>query len=289
MTAQAAPVQDWPDRRDFSQPRPRGALWRAYLAMGRAHLRTVIAYRTSFLFGLLASTFGSFAMLYLWRAVLSHGHRANGFDWPHLRTYLLVTYFAGSLVSSYNDYRMAGRIQRGDIALDLVRPADFQRSRFAETMGVVCFEVVVGVIVVTLGALAFGGLTLPPSPASAALATVSLVLVVPLRFGLVYISGLATFWTQNYVGVQAARIALVTLFSGTMVPFAFLPGWLATTCTLLPFAGMAATPALVFSGAVQGARAVEAVAVQLAWAVGMWWGARLCWQAASRRLTVHGG
>jgi ABC-2 type transport system permease protein len=266
----------------------RGAPPRAYLSLAAAALRSLLAYQGSFLFGLLAMTFGTLAMLYLWRAVLDHGGSAGGFDWPAMKAYLLVTYVAGALVSNYTDYRMASRIRDGDVALDLVRPVDYQRARFAEASGVAVYEVGAALVVTAVAVLAFGGVPTPAAEA-AGLFVVSAALVLPLRFCVVYMSALATFWTQNYVGVNAARIALVTMFSGAVVPLVFFPAWLRDVITLLPFAGMASTPGLIYVGALRGSAAVTAVAVQAAWAFGLWVLARALWLAASRKLTVHGG
>lgn len=260
---------------------------RAYRALSRAAFRSLVAYQTSFLFGLLATTLAAVAMLYLWRSVLAAG-TVRGFDWPAMRAYLLVAFVAGSLVSSYVDYRMAGRIQQGDVAMDLVRPVDYQRSRFAEALGFGVYELGTGLVVAAAAAALFGGI---PAPARGGVVpfAVSAVLVMPLRFGIVYVSALVVFWTRNYVGVQSARIALVTLFSGGLVPLAFFPGWLHGLAAALPFAGMASTPALLYVGGLSGAAAWRAVAVQAAWTAGLWWLGRAMWRGASRQLTVHGG
>ena len=256
-------------------------------ALGRAAFRSLVAYQTSFLFGLLATTLAAVAMLYLWRSVLAAG-TVNGFDWPAMKAYLLVAFVAGSLVSSYVDYRMAGRIQQGDVAMDLVRPVDYQRSRFAEALGFGGYELGTGLLVAAVAAAIFGGVA-APARSGVVLFAVSAVLVLPLRFGIVYVSALVVFWTRNYVGVQSARIALVTLFSGGLVPLAFFPGWLQGLAAALPFAGMASTPALLYVGRLAGADAWRAVAVQAAWTVGLWWLGRAMWRGASRQLTVHGG
>lgn len=260
---------------------------RAYGAMARAAFRSLIAYQTSFLFGLLATALAALAMLYLWRAVLASGAR-QGFDWPDMKAYLLVAFVAGSLVSSYVDYRMAGRILQGDVALDLVRPVSYQRARFAETVGFAGYELGTGLAVAVFAAVVFGGVR-PPDPDVLGLFVLSAVLVLPLRFGIVYMSGLVVFWTRNYIGVQSARIALVTLFSGALVPFVFFPDWMQTFASLLPFAGMASTPALLYVGKLQGPAAVTAVVVQAAWALGLWWLGHAMWTGASRQVTVHGG
>jgi ABC-2 type transport system permease protein len=261
---------------------------RAYRSMARMALRSLVAYPMSFVFNLLASAFAALAMLYLWHAVLRNERGAVGFDWPHMKAYLLVTFISSSLVSSYTDYRMAFRIRQGDVAMDLVRPVDYQRSRLAEACGAGIYEAGTAVAVAACAAVAFGGVPTPPAR-SWGLFLLSAVLVFPLRFAVVYASGLLTFWTQNYVGVQAARVALVTFMSGAFVPLAFLPGWLRSAAEVLPFAGMASTPALIYVGHLAGQAALSAVAVQAGWSAGLWLLARALWHRASRQLTVHGG
>jgi ABC-2 type transport system permease protein len=268
--------------------RTAGGSLRAYRSLSRTALRSLLAYQGSFLFGLVATVFSLIAMLYLWRAVLGNGTGSQGFDWPRMKAYLLAAFVAGSLVSAYVDYRMAFRIRQGDVALDLVHPVRYQPARFAEAVGFAGYEFATAMLVAVVTATVFGGVPTPP-PASRVPFVVSALLVLPLRFTLVYASGLAVFWTHNYVGVQAGRIALVTLLSGALVPLRFLPGWFQAVAAVLPFAGMASTPALCFAGLLQGADAWRAVGVQAAWTVALWVLARAFWGAASRKLTVHGG
>ncbi len=262
--------------------------FRAYRSMTRMALRSLVAYPVSFVFNLLASAFAALAMLYLWHAVLRNERSAVGFDWPHMKAYLLITFICSSLVSSYIDYRMAFRIRQGDVAMDLVRPVDYQRSRFAEACGSGIYEAGTAIAVAACAAIAFGGVPAPPARAWG-LFLLSALLVFPLRFAVVYASGLLTFWTRNYVGVQTARVALVTFLSGAFVPLAFLPGWLRSAADVLPFAGMASTPALIYVGHLAGMAAVSAVAVQAVWSAGLWLLTRALWHRASRQLTVHGG
>ena len=266
---------------------PVPAVMRANRSMARTAFRSLVTHQVSFLFGLLATAFAALSMLYLWRAVLANGP-VHGFDWPHMKAYLLLTFVASSLVSSYVDYRMAGRIREGDVAMDLVRPVGYQRARFVEALGFGVYELGTGLLVVVVAALAFGGV---PGPAGgeALVFAASALLVFPLRFAVVYMSGLLVFWTQNYIGVQAGRIAVVTLCSGALVPIVFLPLWAQDVLAYLPFVGMAATPALVYVGHLTGSEAWRAVGVQAFWVVVLWGLGRAMWGAASRKLTVHGG
>lgn len=264
-----------------------GAL-RPYAGLAAAAWRSVQAYRATFVLGLLMLVFNLLAMLALWRVLLHQGRSLSGFDWPHMKAYLLIVFVANCLVSTYSDYTMALRIQSGLVALDLTKPIDYQAARFAETLGRVALELLTAAAVTVAALLAFGGLPVP-GPAQLLLFVVSLAAVVPLKFLIVYLSGLVCFWTQDYVGVNWARVAVSALMSGTLIPLAFLPGWLRDLAFALPFQGTASAPALLFIGQVTGPRAVGLVAGQLAWTVALWFGTRWAWRSALRQLTVHGG
>jgi ABC-2 type transport system permease protein len=260
---------------------------RRYLALARATARSALAYRLNLLLGMGAMLGQLVALLAVWRVVLAQ-QSVNGFTWPQMRAYLLVAFAAGTVVSIMGDFRMAFRILDGDVALDLVKPIDYQKARLAESLGGLWIEVIlIGAVVGGTLALT-GGVDTPAGPALTLFA-VSMLLLVPLKFLIVYVSTLACFWTQNFMGVQWARLAVVNLFSGALIPLVYLPGWLATAAQWSPFAGLTSTPALIFLGRVGGREALLLVAVQLGWVLALWFGARLVWQAALRRLTVNGG
>jgi ABC-2 type transport system permease protein len=261
---------------------------RGYWALARTSAKNALTYRMSFLLGLFGVGFQLVALLAVWRVLLENGSAVNGFTWPQMRGYLLVAFASGALVGLLADFRMSFRIHSGLVALDLVKPVRYQEARFAEALGAVWIEALVVLGVVGVAVVVSGPLPLPEG-GELALFVASMVLLVPLKFLVVYLASLASFWTQNYIGVQWARVAIVNLFSGALVPLAYLPGWLATAATWSPFAGMTSTPGLILIGRVDGAQAALLVVVQLGWVVVLWYGAKLLWRSALRQLTVNGG
>jgi ABC-2 type transport system permease protein len=274
---------------DLKRTRPSiGSQVRLYTALARAAFRTMISFPVGLIFGTLANVMVLLTTLYLWRAILSHGSHMGGWTWPAMRSYLVVTFVAGSLVGMSSDYRGAVRILEGDIAIDMARPADYQLVRLAESSGLAVVEatiaIVVGVSVVEL----FGGLQLP-SGGRAVLFAASMLAVFPLKWASAYVANLACFWTHNYMGVSWARQAIIALLSGAMIPLALLPAWLRVPAEWMPFQGMASTPGLVFTGRIRGTTMVGDVALQYGWAVVAFVVTRALWTRASRQLTVHGG
>ncbi|KAB8158858.1 antibiotic ABC transporter permease [Streptomyces sp. 3MP-14] len=259
---------------------------RGYRALSRASARGVLTYRLSFTLSMLGVFFQFVAMLAVWRVLAAEGR--TGLDWPQMRTYLFVAFACGALVGLYADLTMAFRIRSGLVAVDIVRPVRYQEARFAEVLGALWLE---ALIVAGVGvALAASGLgPLWPGPAGAVLFTASMLLMIVLKFLVLYLCGLACFWTQNYMGIQWARIAVVNLLSGALVPLALMPDWLGTLAGWSPFAGMASTPGLIAAGDATGGRALGLLAAQACWAVALWLLAKGLWRVALRSMTVNGG
>ncbi|MEV6491011.1 ABC-2 family transporter protein [Actinoplanes sp. NPDC051633] len=260
---------------------------KAYLALARGVALSALSYRTNFLLGLSGVLFQLVALLAVWRAIL-RDTSVQGFTWPQMQAYLLVAFASGTLVSLATDFRMASRIQSGLVALDIVKPVDYQKARLAETLGGVWIEIIMIALAGCVTLLLTGGVILP-SRSALALFITSMALVVPLKFLIVYASTLACFWTQSYIGVQSARLAVVNLLSGALIPLAYLPDWLAAAAQWSPFAGLTSTPALIFIGRVGLQQGLTLVCMQLVWVVVLWFGSRLVWRAAIRKLTVNGG
>lgn len=278
MSVDAAPVAAVPA---YRPP------FRAYRSLAGAALKAVLAYRVQFFMVLLGHVFLVLTMLYLWRAILAAGPQ-DGFTWPQLKAYLLIAFLASNVVSGYTEWRMASRIRDGMVAIDLTKPLDYQRARFAEAVGFAAFEYVSALGVVACAMVLFGSMQ-APSGIHAVLFLISLALVLPLKFALIYATTLLCFWTQNYMGINWARQAITHLMSGALIPLQFFPDWLRGAAHVLPFQGIAYTPAMVYLERYSVRGALLAVLVQLAWVVALWLGASAAWRAASRRLTVHGG
>lgn len=260
---------------------------RAYTAQARAIALSALEYRLNVLLGMVAYLVQLVALLAVWRVLLAQSP-VEGFTWPQMQAYLLVAFASGALVSINGDFRMAFRILQGTVALDLVKPVDYQRSRFAEALGGLWIEVLIVIVACAGVGFALGGISTPAGPALALFA-ISMLLLVPLKFLILYLTSLVCFWTQNYMGVQWARIAVVNLLSGALIPLVYLPDWLGTLAKWSPFAGLTSTPALIYIERVDLAEGALLVAVQLGWVVVLWFGARLLWRSAVRQLTVNGG
>ncbi|MBW5449023.1 antibiotic transporter permease [Cohnella sp. CFH 77786] len=257
--------------------------------MAVCSMQNSLAYRFSYIMNLTSGLITLVSLFYLWKAVFRGRTEMAGFTWQEMQTYLLVTFFLGCLLSWYSEGRISGKILDGSVSLDLLKPLDFQKARFAETVGSLAIEGVVSGIMITglLGATA--GISVPHSPLVWVQFLMSTAASVMVKFGIVYMTGLICFWTTGSFGVVWARIAVTNLLSGALVPLAFLPEWLQKLAEVLPFQAIVHVPASIFLGKYSAPDAAGMIVLQFAWAAVLWMCGKWMWKGAVRQITVHGG
>jgi ABC-2 type transport system permease protein len=264
-------------------PRPK------YLTLALAAFQRTVAYRMSFFMNIVANLIWVAILYYLWRTVFAGTPQVAEFDWPRMRTYVLVAYAVNALLGFYSSMRMMNAIRTGDIANELTRPIDHMKAQLAEAVGAGVVEGLLTAGVALVGGLLVLGALPPASPAAAALFVLSVALGFTIRFVITYMVALLCFWTTNGVGLLWAQIAVMNVLSGALIPLSLFPDWLRPVVLALPFQAIVHTPVAIYLGELQGGALALALGVQLFWVVALWWLARLLWVPASRALTVQGG
>lgn len=264
-------------------PRPK------YLSLALAAMHRSIAYRNSLLINLLTGLVFVAVLYYLWETVFGASPVVEQFTWERMRTYLLVAYGVNTLLSFYSEARMFQTIRTGEVAVDLLRPLDFQTAQLAQASGAAVVEGVIGVFsTAVLGVLIFV-MSGPASLTAALLFPISVALGFLVKFHLSFLTGLLCFWTMNSVGLLWARGAVTNIFSGAVIPLSFFPGWLHTVAVLAPFQAVVYLPVSIYLGDLSGGAVWQALALQASWAVALWLLARVLWRPSIRALTIQGG
>jgi ABC-2 type transport system permease protein len=266
---------------------PLGHRFAADRALALISFKRRLAYKTTWAFSVLAGGWQLLVGIVVWQDVIGAGSM-GGYDWDAMRAYLVIGFVTSTIAWGGSDWQMASRILDGLVAVDLTKPVDFQRARAAEYIGGMGSAVPTAV----LGAVAAWFLFDPQGPVTplaAALTAVSVMLVFPLAFEVGYLSTLLCFWTRRYFGVQWAKDGFVTFFSGMMVPLALMPSGVQILAWCLPFPHFTTTPASIYLGRVDTLGALGLIAAEIAWVVAMWFGARLVWRRAIKKVVIHGG
>jgi hypothetical protein len=94
-------------------------------------LRRRLAYKSSWLIGLILGGGGLLIGIAVWHHLIGDGE-LGGYDWAAMKAYLIIGFVTATLAYGGADWTMADRILDGMISIDLTKPVDFQRARAAE-------------------------------------------------------------------------------------------------------------------------------------------------------------
>lgn len=260
-----------------------------YKSISNRSLQNVLAYRTSYIITVASNFVNLLAIYFLWQGIYGGRAELGGYTWDQMKTYLLVTFLANSILSWYSETSISGKILDGSVAADLLKPIDFQSARFAETLGSSVLEGGMSAIVIGTFMLFTPGVTIPHSPLVWLLFLVSMFAAMIVKFGIVYLAALLCFWSTGSMGVVLTRIAVTNLLSGALVPLAFFPGWLENLAMFLPFQSIIHTPTVIFLQQTDSYEMLKLIGVQCLWGSLLWMAGKWMWSWAVRQVTIHGG
>ncbi|MNP17891.1 hypothetical protein D3C76_1103390 [compost metagenome] len=262
---------------------------RKYKSIANRSLQNVLAYRTSYIITFASNFVNLLAIYFLWQGIYGGRAELGGYTWDQMKTYLLVTFLANSILSWYSETAISSKILDGSVAADLLKPIDFQSARFAETLGSSLLEGGMGTMIIGTFMLFTPGVTIPHSPVIWIMFVVSLFAAMVVKFGVVYLAALLCFWSTGSMGIVWARIAITNLLSGALVPLVFFPDWLERLAMFLPFQSIIHTPTVIFLQQVSVLEMVQFIGVQCFWGATLWLAGKFMWSWAVRQVTIHGG
>lgn len=260
---------------------------RLWFEVGRAGFRQHSTYRAATVAGLFTNIVFAALRIAVMLAVIdaTASKSIAGYDRDASVTYIWLGQGLIAVIAIWNWNDIAIRIPTGEIATDLLRPADFQMWWLARDLGRAWWQLLTrGVPPVLIGALTTG--LLAPDPTRAVFLPLSLALAVAISFALRFIANLAVFWTHDWRGVAIAFNILITLFSGFEFPLEFFPGWAERLLRALPWYGAVQAPLDTYLG--RGNLSYSLLA-QLLWFVALLAAGRAVMRRATQRVTVQGG
>jgi ABC-2 type transport system permease protein len=187
-------------------------------------------------------------------------------------------------------------IRSGAVAYRLTRPVSIYNFYFARVLGRKATAVYtrsaiqVGILflVFPLIGLSRYGMQ-PPDVGMLPLLVPSFLLAVLLSAAIhtfIYMTG---FWTISTRGSATLSYAIISLFSGLLVPLAFFPPAIRAVADFLPFRGIYDTTAMIYNGSAAVPEALFGIAHQVIWLVGIVLLGLLLADRGTARLEVAGG
>jgi len=262
---------------------------RLYVELARTSFQQQFAYRAATLAGLftngvfgimLASIFIAF-----YRSQSAPGSVA-GWSEDQAVTLIWINQSLLMIVFLWGWWEVTRSIQSGAIVSELLKPFDYFSYWLSRDLGRAFAHLFIrGIPTFAIGILLFD--LLPPENIAAAIAFPgSVALAVTVSFCLRFLSNLAGFWVLDQRGIAMMYVAVLTFFSGMLIPLDFLPGPLQSLANLLPFRAVIMVPNEIYLGRTP---IWQGLALQLFWIAVLVLVAKWVLRAGEQKLVVQGG
>ena len=270
---------------------------RPYMAIAGARYRMLLQYRAAALAGLVTQGFWGAIRLMILAAFYAASQQDHPMSLPEIVTYIWLGQAFFGMLPWNIDAEFTQKVRDGSVAYDLLRPVDLYAFWYSHTLAYRTAPTTLraipmllfAILVLPLLGLEEWALRLPPSPLSGVLFGVSLIAASALSTAITTLSQLSLLWTISAAGMDRIMPAVVTLFSGMVIPLPLFPDWLQPLLHWQPFRGLVDVPFRIYSGNIPPTLALYEIAQQGAWIGLLVWLGRLLLARGTRQLVVQGG
>jgi ABC-2 type transport system permease protein len=268
---------------------PAVAFWRAAASFARIGFLNMLAFRARYYVGVLTYLFNVSVYYFIWRAIFHGGGSVAGLSLDDMITYVAVGWAIRSFYFNEIDREMGAQVQEGKLAMNLIRPVDFQTVMIADAAGQSAFRAVLFTVPISIVLALIFPLRPPASILSGLLflwsSIVSFFLVAAINF----LVGLIAIRSKSILGILRAKYLVLELLSGLLIPTTLFPEPFRTVLLASPFPHINFTPAALYLGKATGTEAARLLGLQAAWTAALLWIGHVAWKRSQRRITIQGG
>ncbi len=262
---------------------------RTYLPIARATLMVGLVYRFGFLFNIIGNIVYLGVAYYLWKSIYRYSDVIRGLTFNETFLYIGVGSAVFILLKTYADWFIHHEIREGNIAIYLTKPVDYQVYNLFANLGSLLVSLVAISIPTAIMLIFVFRVHIPPG-VGLLLLPISLFIAFLISFSIDYFIGLMGFYSESVWGLSTTKEIIIAVFSGALIPLQFFPDAIQKVLYWLPFQAIYHTPLMMLTRPNQGLDVfMPMMAVQLFWAIVLFFAARLFYNQAIKVLRIAGG
>ncbi|MCK0473038.1 ABC-2 family transporter protein [Halalkalibacter sp. APA_J-10(15)] len=257
-----------------------------YWSVAKCSLQVTLTYPMTTIIHILISLISFVLMLNLWNSIFHGRSTIAGYQWNEMLAYLLIVFIINTDVNS--EYRCAKKIINGSIAMTLVKPISHSKYTLAEIGSSIVFTSTFNLMIGLLVSI-FMNVYITSNIIVIIFFIVSFINALLIKYLIVYSSSLLSFWTHNVQGVMWTRVAVVSFFSGALIPLDFLPTWLKELCELLPFQTIINTPIKIYLAKINYTEMLILTIIQFLWILVFYIIVKIVFRYGLKKVNINGG
>ncbi|HLU30723.1 MAG TPA: ABC-2 family transporter protein [Acidimicrobiia bacterium] len=258
-----------------------------YAIEARMSMQRQAQYRGAAFISILGFLIEPVVYLIVWRTVAEASGPVGGYGVDEFTSYYIVW----TLVRVFNLALAPGAwdwwVRTGRISNDLLHPVTPYHRQLAGMAGAKVVWIIVWIPVALFLVLLFRP-DLSPTPLEMVTFFIAAWAGYVVRFNVLWILGLVSFWTTRAQALVEVVVAMELLLSGRLVPMAVMPQWVQTISAWLPFQWTFLFPIEILIGQRSVSEIWSGLGIQLLWIGITGTGIVLVWRAALRKFTAVG-
>lgn len=240
---------------------------RVYRQIIKTGIIRALTYKFQVYSNILMQTIIMIASAYFWKALFKNAESVKGVTIDTMLVYIIMSSVISIILSTNVERRIEQSVERGTVAIDMVRPVNIFSMYFAEDIAALIALVFQNVIPVLLIGGIIIGIPRPVSRGAFILFIISLSMAYIINWFIAAMFGMICFSQVKVDALFQVKKHLIRLLSGSIIPIWFFPVWLQRGLKILPFAYLYQLPLDIYVGKSDSYEIVIGITVQFIWMI----------------------
>ena len=242
---------------------------KVYIQVMKTRIIRSLTYKFEVYGNILMQSIIMLAGAFFWKALFKNSDSVQGVSVDTMMVYTVISSMISVILTTNIERRITESVQKGTIAIDMMRPINVFSIFLAEDIAGVIALIFQNLIPIFVIGSLMVGVPKPASAVSLALFMLSLSLAFWINWFLAALFGMIAFWTINMDALIQVKKHLIRLLSGSIIPIWFFPDWLKNILECLPFAYLYQMPLDIYIGRYTVSSLTRGLGVSTVWFVGL--------------------
>lgn len=262
---------------------------RVYKQIIKTGIIRSLSYKFEVYGNILMQTIIMIASAYFWKALFKNADNVQGVTVDTMLVYTVVSSIISVVLSSDVEWRIMRSVEKGTIAIDMMRPINVFSIFLAEDIAKLIslfFQNILPVLII--GSIIIG-IPRPASGEALVLFMISLLMAFFINWLIAVMFGMISFKAFEMSAIFQVKKHLIRLLSGSIIPIWFFPEWLQRILNILPFKYLYQLPLDIYIGKVTNMGILRGLLVQFVWLVTLFIIFVICEKKVIKKVMIQGG